>query len=424
MSCLAAAAVAVATSGGAVASAAGSQLTVADVAPFTGPDAALGPTYLVSCDAATNSINKAGGVLGHTLGCKAVDTRGDPADAVPAVRQMYASTSNLVLAIGCTSDEAASVVPIFGAQKTVSFCMTGQSEFDHVKFPYFYRLVPPDLSESYAMIAIAHDLLHYKRVALAFGNDIGSQTFVAPAVQAIKNAGETLSANETLDLSQTTFRTEAAAVVNSKPDVILTEALGPTDAAFLSEVRQLNHGKMIPVIGTSADIAPAWFKSVADALGASTVANDFWADNLVTATSGPAFQAFSKAIYAEKGKVGQSGNFSTYLTAPGAVHLYDGINLAALAMIESKSTSGTAFKADIEKIGNGVPGATVVYSFAQAVAALKAGKQIKYVGPGGPTNFDAYHDSTGLFQVDRYGADGSVKVTANLTTQQLRALGL
>ena len=78
--------------GGSAATAAGSTLTVADVAPFTGPDAALGPTYLVSCDAATNAINKAGGVLGHMLGCKTVDTRGDPADAVPAVRQMYAST--------------------------------------------------------------------------------------------------------------------------------------------------------------------------------------------------------------------------------------------------------------------------------------------------------------------------------------------
>jgi ABC-type branched-subunit amino acid transport system substrate-binding protein len=70
----------------------GASLTVADVAPFTGTDAALRPTYLVSCDAATNAINKAEGVLGHKLGCKSVDTRGDPADAVPAVSQVYAST--------------------------------------------------------------------------------------------------------------------------------------------------------------------------------------------------------------------------------------------------------------------------------------------------------------------------------------------
>src|ERR1019366_6411587 len=398
--------------GGGSSASKGATLAVADVAPFTGTDAALGPTYLVSCDAATNAINLAGGVLGHKLACKSVDTRGDPADAVPAVRQMYASTSNLALVIGCTSDEAASVVPILGSSKTVSFCMTGQAEFDHVKFPYFYRLVPPDLSESYAMIAIAQHH-NYKRIALAFGNDIGSQTFVAPAIAAIKTAGMTLVANQTLDLNATTFRTEAARIVAAKPDVILTE-----------ELKQLSGGKVIPVIGTSATISPDWFKSVSAAVGASSLASHFVADNLVVETSGPAFQAFSTAIFAEKGKVGSTGDFSTYLTAPGAVHLYDGINLAALAMIASHSPSAAVFKPYIEKIGDGVPGATVVYSFAQGAAALKAGKQIRYEGPGGPTSFDAYHDSTGIFQVDNYGSNGTVNVVGNLATSELRALGL
>ena len=401
----------------------GAPLTVADVAPFTGTDAALGPTYLVSCDAATNAINAAGGVLGHKLNCKSVDTRGDPADAVPAVRQMYASTSNVGVVIGCTSDEAASVVPVFGANKTVSFCMTGQSEFDHVKFPYFYRLVPPDLSESYAMVAMAQQQ-HYKRIALAFGNDIGSQTFVAPAIAAIKKAGMKLVSNQTLDLSANTFRTEAAAIAAAKPDVIMTEALGPTEAAFLSEVKQLNGGKMIPVIGTSATISPDWYKSVAAAVGGSTLAKNFSADNLVVESSGPSYKPFVTAINAEKGKVGSTGNFSTYLTAPGAVHLYDGINLAALAMLASHSTNSKVIGPYIQQIGNGVPGAKVVYSFAQGAAALKAGQKIRYEGPGGPTNFDAYHDSAGLFQVDKYTPSGAVTVAGNLSTSQLRALGL
>jgi ABC-type branched-subunit amino acid transport system substrate-binding protein len=404
------------------ASGGGSALTVADVAPFTGTDGALGPTYLVSCDAATGAINSAGGVMGHHLNCKSVDTRGDPADAVPAVHQMYAS-GGPSLVIGCTSDEAASVVPIFGANKTVSFCMTGQAEFDHVKFPYFYRLVPPDLSESYAMTAMAQQK-GYKRVALAFGNDIGSQTFVGPAIAAIKKAGLSLVANETLDLNSTTFRTEAAKIAAAKPDVVMTEALGPTEASFLTELKQLNGGKMIPVIGTSATISPDWYKSVAAAVGASTLASNFSADNLVTETSGPAFQTFSKAMFDEKGKVGSTGDFATYLTAPGAVHLYDGINLAALAMTAAHSTSPSAYMPYIIKIGDGVPGAVVVHSFASGEAALKAGKQIRYEGPGGPTSFDAYHDSAGLFQIDTYGPSGAVKVAGNLSVAQLRALGL
>src|SRR5262249_28863539 len=133
------------TSGSSPAPKAGATLTIADVAPFSGPDAALGPTYLATCYGATSVINADGGVLGHKFTCKSLDTRAAPADAVPAVNQMFASTPDLALVIGCTSDEAASVVPIINSRKMAMFCMTGQSEFDHVHFPYFYRLVPPDL---------------------------------------------------------------------------------------------------------------------------------------------------------------------------------------------------------------------------------------------------------------------------------------
>ncbi|MGP7997566.1 MAG: ABC transporter substrate-binding protein [Streptosporangiaceae bacterium] len=398
------------------------KLTIADVAPFSGADAALGPTYLASCYGATATINKAGGVLGHTLTCKSVDTRGEPADAVPAVNQMFASTPSLALVIGCTSDEAASVVPIINSHKMAMFCMTGQSEFDHVHFPYFYRLVPPDLEESYAMVAIAQEL-HYKRIALAFGNDIGSQTFIQPAIAALKKAGITLTTNQTLDLTATTFRTEAEAIIQSHPDAIMTEALGSADPTLFAEIKQLNHGKMIPIIGTSAAISPAFFKSAAAAVGASTFASAFHADNLVVESSGPAFAAFKTSLLSQQGKVpGATGDFTTYLSAPGGVHLYDGINLAALAMLMSKSTSPSVYGPDIIKIGDGVPGATVCYSFAGCAAALKAGKSIRYEGPGGPTSFDGYHDSTGIFQIDTYSPSGTVNVVGNLTAAQLRAL--
>ena len=60
----------------------------------------------------------------------------------------------------------------------------------------------------------------------------------------------------------------------------------------------------------------------------------------------------------------------------------------------------------------------------RGAAALKQGKKIRYIGPGGPTSFDAYHDSTGIFQVDKYTADGTVKVVSNLSTSELRSLGL
>ncbi len=48
------------------------------------------------CIPAANLINQAGGVLGHQVQCIAVDTRGDPADAVPAAQKLIATTQNLM----------------------------------------------------------------------------------------------------------------------------------------------------------------------------------------------------------------------------------------------------------------------------------------------------------------------------------------
>ena len=60
--------------------------------------------------------------------------------------------------------------------------------------------------------------------------------------------------------------------------------------------------------------------------------------------------------------------------------------------------------------------------FAQGAAALKAGKKIRYIGPGGPTNFDAFHDSAGIVQIDTYSPSGAVRVVGNISVAQLRAL--
>jgi hypothetical protein len=91
-------------------------------------------------------------------------------------------------------------------------------------------------------------------------------------------------------------------------------------------------------------------------------------------------------------------------------------------MIKSGSTDPSVYNPDIISIGNGTAGGEVCYSFAACATALKAGTAIRYEGPGGPTNFDNFHDSTGIFQIDTYSADGTVNVTGNLSADQLRAV--
>src|SRR5579864_8444132 len=120
-------------------------LLVGVLAPFSGADAGLGPAYYAACLAAAPSINNNGGVGGRQVKCQQFDTRGEPADAVPAANQMVASNSNLMAVIGCTSDEASTVAPIVDNAHIPMFCMTGQTEFNKTKLQYFHRLVPGHL---------------------------------------------------------------------------------------------------------------------------------------------------------------------------------------------------------------------------------------------------------------------------------------
>jgi ABC-type branched-subunit amino acid transport system substrate-binding protein len=90
-------------------------LVIADVDPFSGPTAAYGSYEQAGCIPAVNLINENGGIFGHDLSCKIVDTRGDPADAVPAVQQMLATTSHLVGIVDQDSGLLGVTVPLTNA---------------------------------------------------------------------------------------------------------------------------------------------------------------------------------------------------------------------------------------------------------------------------------------------------------------------
>jgi neutral amino acid transport system substrate-binding protein len=395
-----------------------SPLLVGVIAPFTGVDAALGPAYFAACLPAVRAINNAGGVMGHKVSCQQFDTRGEPADAVPAAQQMIASNSNLMAVVGCTSDEASSVVPIIDHAHIPMFCMTGQSEFNKSTFTYFHRLVPPDEFDAYALVGSALDFNHYHKIALVFGNDIGSQAFVKPAMTALQNLGATVTINQAIALGQSSYRTEVTAMLATHPDAIFTEALGSTDATYLSEVKQLN-GASLPFMGTSATIDPVWFAAVTGALGVADVVQNFQAVDLGVTFSGPGYDEFKTNLNAV---ASQFPDAPKYSQRGATLHLYDGIIQAALAMDATKSTDPTVYNAKIKDIGNGVSGSVVVNTYAAGVAALASGKSVQWVGAGGATSYNQYNNSQQGYILVKYDASGNEVTIGKLTTAQTAAV--
>lgn len=395
-----------------------SPLLVGVVAPFTGVDASLGPAYYAACLPAALTINNNGGIMGHHISCQQFDTRGEPADAVPAARLMVASNSNLIAAVGCTSDEASSVVPILNSSHIPMFCMTGQSEFNKTPLKYFHRLVPPDEFDAYAMVGNALYQNHWTKIALVFGNDIGSQAFVKPATTAIQKLGGTVTISQAIALGQPSYRTEVAQMLATHPQVILTEALGtpPADATYLAEVKQQNGGKSIPFIGTSATAGdPAWFTGVKNAIGLQDLLDNYQAVDIGTTFAGPGYDEFLTQLNAS---ASQFADAPKYKQRASTLHLYDGIIMTALAMNASKSITPTDYNAKIKDIGNGVSGATVVHTYKEGVDAINAGKSVRFVGAGGETNYNQYNNSQQGYILVKYDKDGGEVTVGTLSQAQ------
>jgi len=409
------------SSGGSTGTGLGSgDLLVGVLAPFSGVDANLGPAYYAACLAAAPAINNNGGVGGRHVTCQKFDTRGEPADAAPAANQMIASNSNLMAVVGCTSDEASAVAPIMDRAHTPMFCMTGQSEFNKTKLAYFHRLVPADIYDAYAMVGwIMYGPNHptWNKVALVFGDDTGSQAFVQPATNALKHFGKTVQ-NFPIHLGSANFRTEVQSMLNFKPDVILTEALGSA-GTYLGEAKVQNGGQTIPFIGTSATIDPAWFKDVKSTIGVNDVVQYYRGVDLGYTFAGTAYDEFKANLQAAASTFSDA---PTYGQRGSTLHLYDGIIMTALAMVATNSKDPTVYNPKIKEIANGTSGATVVHTYKEGLDALHAGKSIQYVGAGGANNFDQYNNSQSGYILVKYDAQGGEVQVQQLTPQQTKNL--
>jgi ABC-type branched-subunit amino acid transport system substrate-binding protein len=393
----------------------GAKLVVGEFNPFSGPDAAFGPEIVGGCIPAIRLINAGGGVLGHQMSCVQEDTRGDPADAVPAAQKMMATEASLVGVLGPSSDEALATAPLLNNGHVPMFGDTGQAAFDHTTDAYFYRLTPADDVKGYAMALWAHKA-GYTRAATVFGNDAGAQSNVPTLTHAFTQLGGTVVYNKPFALDQSSYRSEVESILAAKPQVIFTEVDPQTGATFLSELQQL-HGLM-PVIGTDVTLQAPWLKAVTGSIGAGAMAKYYEGMQPYAPPSGPAWQTYNKALLASASQVPKPGQWST---DPYSMTDYDAVNVMALAMLAAKSTSPAAFNKDILTVTKPAPGKTVVTSFAAGKAALAAGKQIQYVGAGGPIVFDQWHNSTGAFEAAKQ-VDGNPVLVGSVSAAQIAAI--
>ena len=393
-----------------------STLTVVAFNPFTGPDAAFGPEMMAGCLAAATAVNAAGGVLGNKVACSSVDTRGDPADAVTAAAKMLATTSHIFGVLGPSSDEADATAPLINAAKVTMFADTGEASFDQTKLQYFWRMTPADDVLGYAM-ALYAKRKGYLRAAAVFGNDVGSQSVVPTLLKGYSALGGKMVLNEKIALGQTSYQPEVEQIIAAKPQVIFTETSPQAASTILAELQQLGH--LIPVIGSDATVEPSWLQAVAGAIGKPALSKYFVGAIPYAPASGPAWQVYNKYVLSTPGVTKPASQWSS---DSYSMVDYDGVIVMALAAVAAKSTSPAVYNKYIEAVTTASSTAQTVNSYAEGLAALKAGKKIDYVGATGIIAWNQWHNSTGGFEITGYQPNGSTPLVATISAADIAPL--
>jgi ABC-type branched-subunit amino acid transport system substrate-binding protein len=372
-------------------------MNIGVIYPFTGANADEGGIGMAGCLAGAGEVNAAGGVLGSKFACKPFDTKGDPADATTTADQMMAS-ANPVMVIG-SSDDAVTTSPIVTAAHVTNFATIGDPHFDNQTNAYFYRLTPSDALQGIALgyWAATHGYTH---PAAVFTSDLGAQTSVPPLRNEFAKRGGKLAIDIKLAPGQTSYRTEVTKVIASHPDALLSEMDPQSSTTFLSEYLQIA-GSLPPVLGTQRTSNNDWIQAVLGGIGQADYTKYLKAIVPYVALSGPGYDSYKHWLLTLGGKV---QNPSQYVGQTYAISDYDAVNITALAMTEAKSTSPSTYNSFVTKVTAATPGAVVVHDYASGLKALKAGKQIQYVGASGPLVFDKYHSAGRAFSYDTFDA--------------------
>jgi branched-chain amino acid transport system substrate-binding protein len=339
---------------------------------------------------AVADINANGGVGGQKINEFPGDDASDAVDAVPAMRQLL--THNLTFLSGPTSPTFDAVHPLIDQGQFVAMAAIPSSQYDTLSDPLVYRTVVSDtvLATAMAYYAIKQG---WTKCSAVFENIQSAQGLVQPLVSAYTKNGGTIVDNEQLTPHAASYRTELQKAFAGNPQCLFLQTDPTTTGTLFANARELGHLN-VPYVGTDSytDI------NVAKAAGLADFSK--WATGMLGAPpTGPSWTYFESA-YKAKFSGEEPGAFSA--------GVYDGVIVAALAIVMANSSDPKVFVNDVAKVTSDETGQECT-NFAGCVALLKKGSKIDYEGASGPMDFDKNHSVYSGINVYKFDASGNLQ---------------
>lgn len=358
-------------------------LLLGAVIPLSGALASFGPRFLVAAQIALDEVNAAGGVLGKRLELVTRDSGTNPTTGVAAADNLVnvvgvealfgAAASGVTIPIATSVTVPNQVVQI--SPSATSPAITNLQDND-----FLFRTAPPDTLQGIVLADLAFRVKGYRKISIIVRNDAYGAGLADVLKREFEAKGGTVSALELYATDTTNFSAQIAAASAGNPDAI--------SLITFDEGEQLIT-QMITAGVTNFDLLVDGNKNqdLIDRLVASigTAPLEGKVGTAPALAPGAGGEAYATAYRARL-------NEDPFVFTP---HSFDALALLALAIEKAGKYEGPAIR-DAMRSGANPPGTVyTVGQLGQALADIRAGKDVNYDGASGSVDLDAAGEPVG-----------------------------
>ena len=355
--------------------------------PRSGSLSYLGPVQEAAVAAAQASINAAGGVLGQPLAVVSADS-GDVSTDVSGQSVPHLLSSQVTAVVGPSSSAVVNTVlaQLTGAGiLVVTPAATGVGLGAGGAGGLFARTTPTDATVT-RVLAAQLRAQGARRVGVVALGEAWSAS-VAPMLMAdLRGSPTRVVAAATYPVGSTTVAPAVSTVLAAHPDAVVVVGAGQS-AQVVAALRGVGLPSASPGEAASARPGPVapdprlflMDTAVSTALYASLPTGTL--AGAVGIAAGP-----GQSLALRTALAATSSGLTAEISAP---ETYDAVVLVALAAQQTASVGGVALAAGLRAV---TTGQVRCGSYADCLAALKAGHTIRYLGASGPVAFTASGD--------------------------------
>ncbi len=207
-------------------------------AGLTGSLSANAKAQEAAIQAAVDSLNSSGGILGHKIKLTVSDDGGDPTKALTLFTQYLNDTTPDLVIPGQTSDQALALLPTLTRNQILSIGLPNSSKINDPKtYPYAFATNTQNKNDATALAKVLTQQ-GFKSIGFIASNDALGEDVTSTYSKVIEAAGIKVTVEQFND-SDADFTAHLQRVQQAKPDAIVLAAFGPAVGYTLKARQQL-----------------------------------------------------------------------------------------------------------------------------------------------------------------------------------------